>query len=232
MTSPWFTLPPLAADGGVALSVSGRTDAGNTLTFGFGRSDGTQVGVLGERTPPDHPPTDEDPAHPLWRTIGVDAADIPAGANRIQVRARDARTDSFGWLAFTGPRLRSVIPLTRFLAEHGPVLISWPQSFLFPCVHNIATVTGGVAQTPATVIESPRPWFGEDRDPNVGGTFAELAVFGDLHEVPTRLAGHSDIDWGSVLVSGDTAARDTYQRTATTTTVPGIDGSPHPRAER
>jgi arabinosyltransferase B len=232
MTSPWFVLPGLSPDRGVALSVSGRTDHGNTLAFEFGRSDGKQVAMLGDRTPPDPPPADEDPTHPLWRTISVDATDIPAAANRVRIRAAAARTDAFGWLAFTGPRLRSIVGLNRFLAEHGPVLISWPQSFLFPCVYNIAAVNGGLAQTPTTVIESPRPWSTDDRDPNVGGNFAELTTFGDLHEIPSRLIGHPEVDWGSVLVSGDTTAHDAYQRTVTEVTVAGIGGILHQRAER
>jgi arabinosyltransferase C len=231
MTSAWFVLPTLSPDRGVALSVSGRTGDGNALALEFGRRYATEVIVLGDRTPPDHPPDQEDPAHPLWRTIGVDAADVPAGADRVRIRAVDARTDTFGWLAFTGPRQRFVVPLNRFLAEHGPVLITWPQSFLFPCVHNVATVSGGLAQTPATVIESPRPWSIVDRDPNAGGTFAELAVFGALREIPSRLVGHPEIDWGSVLVSVDNAARDAYGRTVTEATVPGIGGMTHPSAE-
>jgi arabinosyltransferase B len=231
-TSRWFMVPALQPDRGIAVSVSGRTDHGNALTFQFGHSDGAQVTVLGDRIPPDYPAAGEDPAHPLWRTIGVDATDLPVGANRVRIRAVDTRTDSFGRLAFTGPRLRSIVALNRFLAAHGPVLITWPQSFLFPCVHNIATVAGGLAQTPATVIESPRPWSTDDRDPHVGGSFAELAVFGDLHEIPSRLVGHPDVDWGAVLVSGDTAGRDAYQRTVTEMTVPGISGSPHERPER
>jgi arabinosyltransferase C len=232
MTSRWFALPALAPDDGVALSVSGRTGDGNRLTLEFGESAAGQVTILGGRVPPDRPLVDEDPLHPLWRTIGVDAADIPMDANRVRIRAVDTRSDPFGWLALTGPRLRSIVPLNRFLAAHGPVLISWPSSFLFPCVHNIAAVNAGVAQTPNTVIESPRPWFREDRDPNVGGTFAELAKFGELHEIPTRLVGHPEVDWGSLLVSGDDASRDAYQRTVTEVTVSGIGGSPHLRAER
>lgn len=232
MTSRWFVLPAPTPNGGVALSVSGRSGNGNTLTLEFGRSGTGPVTVLGDRVPPDHPPADEGPMFPLWRTIGVDAADIPAGADRVRIRAVDARTDPFGWLAFTGPRLRSTVPLNRFLATHGPVLISWAQSFLFPCVHNTAAVDAAVAQTPLTVIESPRPHLTETRDPTVGGTFTELAVFGDLHEIPTRMVGHPEIDWGALLVSGDTAARDAYQRAITVVTVPGIGGSPHPPPER
>lgn len=232
MTSPWFLLPVLPRDSGIAVSVSGRTDDGNTLALEFGRYGGPEVATLGDRTPPDHPPAGEDPDHPLWRTIGVDATDVPPGADRVRIRAIDSRTDSFGWLAFTGPRLRSIVPLNRFLAAHGPVLISWPESFLFPCVRNIATVRGAVAQTPVTIIESPRPWLTDDRNPDIGGTFAELAESGELHEIPSRLIGHPEVDWGAVKVSGDTAARDAYQRTVTEVTVPGIGGVAHQRAER
>ena len=100
-------------------------------------------------------------------------------------------------------------------------------------MHNSAAVDDAVAQTPNTVIESPSPHLTETRDPTVGGTFTELAVFGDLHEIPTRLmVGHPGIDWGTLLVSGDPAARDAYQRTITEVTVPAIGGSPHPAPER
>ncbi|MEN4476953.1 arabinosyltransferase domain-containing protein [Mycolicibacterium cosmeticum] len=232
MTSPWFVLPVLSPDAGIAVSVSGRTDGGNTLAFEFGHSAGTQVSVLSDRGPPDRPAAGEDPDHPLWRTIGVDATDVPPGADRVRIQAVDTRTDAFGWLAFTGPRLRSVVPLNRFLAAHRPVLLSWPQSFVFPCVRDIATVSGGVAQTPGVVIESPRPWLTEDRDPELGGTFAELAQFGNLYEIPSRLIGHPELDWGTVKVSGDTASRDAYQRTVAEVTVPGSGGVMRQRPQR
>lgn len=231
MTSPWFVLPVLSPDSGIAVSVSGRTDDGNALAFEFGRSEGEEVTALGDRAPPDYPPV-EDPVHPLWRTIGIDAAELPPGADRVRIRAVDARTDDFGWLAFTGPRLRSIVPLNRFLVAHGPVLLSWPQSFVFPCVHDIATVSGGVAQTPVVVIESPRPWLTDDRDPEVGGTFTGLAQFGNLYEIPSRLVGHPEVDWGTVKVSGDTASRDAYQRTVTEVTVPGSGAVVRQRPDR
>ena len=214
ITTPWFALPPLDANEGVALSVSGRTDAGNSLVFEFGRSDDGPLAV-GEATPGDRVAIDEDPLHPLWRSIGVDAAQVPSGADRVRIRAVDARADENGWLAFTGPRLRSVLGLNKFLEDNGPVLISWPQSFLFPCVHNIVGVSGGIAQTPRTVIESPRPFFIEDRNPSVGGTFAAAAMFGELHEVPTRLVGHPEVDWGTLMTTPADQVRDDYALTRT-----------------
>ena len=231
MTSAWFVLPPLPDSGGLAISVSGRTDDGNSLTFEFGTSGGQGIVGLGDVAPVDRPAPDENPAHPLWRTIGIDATDVPAGADRVRIRAVDGRSDDLGWLAFTGPRLRSTVALTDFLATRGPVLLSWPMAFLFPCVHDVAGVSAGVARTPLTVIDSPRPHLTEDRKADDGGVFAALTTFGDLYEVPSRLRDHPEVDWGSVLVAGDTAARDAYQRTVTRALVSGIDGVPHPPPE-
>jgi arabinosyltransferase C len=227
MTSEWFVLPPLGVDGGVAVSISGRVDGGNELDFEFGRAEGGRVAPAGNRSPVDQPAVDELAAHPLWRTIGIDAADVPAGADRLRIHAVDGRTDPMGWLAFTGPRLRSVVGLTEFLASQGPVLIGWSTALLFPCVHDVPTVSAGVATTPRTVIESPRPHLNQDRASDVGGVFAALDAFGDLQEVPSRLVGHPDVDWGSVLVSGRPAERDAYQRTVTRTLVSGVGGVPH-----
>ncbi|TRW86365.1 hypothetical protein FK535_07875 [Mycolicibacterium sp. 018/SC-01/001] len=222
ITTGWFSLPSLTPNLGVALSVSGRTSGGNSLTLEFGRADGSAVTILGSSAPVDRPASDEVATQPLWRSIGVDAAEVPAGADRVRVHAVDGRTDEQGWLAFTGPRLRSTIPLTAFLAANGPVLISWPQSFLFPCVHNIAQVSGGLAETPRTVIESPRPWLTEDRDPAVGGTFAGLTGSAVLGEIPSRVIGHPDLDWGTVRVVDTRFERDSYARNTTRTTVRGV----------
>ncbi|MCV7421248.1 arabinosyltransferase domain-containing protein [Mycobacterium yunnanensis] len=230
-TSPWFVLPPQPANGGVTTSVAGRTDGGNRLAFEFGRAGGDGVTPLGEIVPADRPAAGEDPAHPLWRSLGVDATAVPAGADRVRIDAVDARTDPLGWLAFTGPRLRSVIGLTAFLADKGPVLVGWPVAFLFPCIHDVPWVRAGVASTPLTVIESPRPSLIEDRRRDVGGVFATLTVLGQLHEVPSRLVGRPDVDWGSVQVFGG-LARDAYRRTVTRELVPGIGGVAHPAPER
>jgi arabinosyltransferase B len=228
ITTQWFVLPPLEANAGVAVSVSGR----GALTLEFGNADGPDVAPVGATAVADRPASDEDPAHPLWRSVGVDAVDVPVGADRVRIRAVDERTDDAGWLAFTGPRLRTVVPLTTFLADKGPVLVSWPQSFLFPCVHDIAGVSGGVAHTPRVVIESPRPWLTDDRNPDIGGTFAGLAMFGRLNEIPSRLVGHPEVDWGAITVSGDSATRDSYARTTTRTQVWGIGATRDERPER
>lgn len=222
LTSPWFALPPLSPTSGVAVSVSGRTDRGNKLILEFGRSVTGNVAILGNRTPFDRVRHNQDdftgaPDYRQWRSIGLDAAQIPAGADRVRVHAIDNTTDPDGWLAVTGPRLRSVVGLTTFLAHRGPVLVSWPQAFLFPCVHNIVRVGGGLAGAPRVVIEAPRRHgrlSAITTDQSQGGDFAAIRPFGRLYEVPTRLAGHPEIDWGALQLSADPSARDAYQRTS------------------
>ncbi|MDQ2881539.1 MAG: arabinosyltransferase C-terminal domain-containing protein, partial [Actinomycetota bacterium] len=226
MTSPWFQLPPAS---GMAISVSGRTDRGNKLVLEFGRARYAGVTTLGTRVPYDRVRLNQDhldgpPDYRPWRSIGLDAVQVPQGADRVRIRAVDATTDPAGWLAVTGPRLRSVVGFNEFLAGRGPVLVSWPQAFLFPCVRNIVGVGGGLAGAPQVVIEAPRR---EGRLSAVttaqdqGGDFAAIRPFGRLYEVPTRLAGHPDVDWGALELSADTAARDAYQRTTTHITADG-----------
>lgn len=225
LVTQWFSLPP---DTGVAVLVSGRTTDGNSLTFEF--ADATTG--LGDVSPVDRVAPDEDPEHPLWRPVGVDADQIPPGADRVRLRAIDGRTDDEGWLAVTGPRQRSVVPLRTFLADHQPVLIGWPVSFLFPCIRDIPEVSDGLAQTPGAVILGPRPQFDTERNPALGGTFAALDQFGKLGEVPTRLAGHPDVDWGALLISRDDADKDGYDREVRRVTRYGWDSTGHVVPER
>ena len=125
------------------------------------------------------------------------------------------------------------VGLNQFLAANGPVLMSWPTSFVFPCVHNIARVSGGVAQTPAVIIESPRPYANEHGDPSIGGTFAAIAQFGgDYREVPSRLVGHPDLDWGTVLVAPAGQRRDAYRLSITPEIRWGYDTTGRARPEK
>jgi arabinosyltransferase B len=220
MTSPWFTLPALNSDEGLSVSVSGRGDVPDGLAFEFGRADANpQLGAandsviaLADVAAYDRMSPGDDPASFLWRTVTIDAAQVPAGSNRVRIRAVDANTDPAVWVAFTGPRRHTVIGLSEFLAGHAPVLVSWPQSFLFPCVRDIAGVVNGLAQTPRALIVAPGPWFTQATDQQIGGDFAGLVFFNGLHEVATRLTGHPDIRWGTLLVAADTATTDAYQR--------------------
>ena len=124
------------------------------------------------------------------------------------------------------------VGLDEFLADNGPVLMSWPTSFVLPCVRNIVEVSDGLAQTPGVVIEPPRPYFSEDRDPSIGGTFAAVAEFVELHEVPSRMVGHPDVDWGTVLVAPAGPRRDAYERSITHERRWGFDDAGRARPER
>lgn len=235
MTSPWFMLAPLGSAEGLSVSVSGRTDGGNEVFFEFGRSSGDRpvgaaqygVTVLADVAPSDRAVPAGGPERRLWRTVTVDAAQLPAGADRVRIRARDAGDDPAAGLALTGPRRHTVISLTDFLADHGPVLESWPQSFLLPCVHDIAGVADGLARTPRALIVASGPWFTQPSDQRIGGVFAGLVAYGGLHEVATRLAGNPDIDWGRVLLTSGWAHQDAYQRRSV-----GIQRSGHEEGRR
>lgn len=222
LVSGWFTLPALRADQELALTVSGRTDGGNQLRLEFGASSGTTVDPLGERIPLDRPHTDPraEPDPASWRSVWLSPPDIPAGADRVRVRAVDGTADSGGWLALTGPRLREVVPLNDFLGANGPVLVNWPIAFLFPCVTDVVGVAHGVAAAPRVIVEPPGRYAelaAVSTAPTAGGNFAALRTLSRRAEVPTRLLGHPETDWGSVwLVDYPDLDRGGYRRVVTT----------------
>lgn len=221
MTSPWFALPTLGPEGGVALSVSGRVAEPNTLVLEFGRAGAGAVETLGESQPIDRVSPELDLNRSSWRTIGVDARQVPPRADRVRIRAEDASSDPASWLAFTGPRLRSAVGLTEFLSARGPVLVNWPLAFVFPCVRDIPRVAGGLAEAPQVLIEEPVPWSTAATDQTIGGSFAGLVPLGNLFEVATQVVGHPDIDWGTLRLTGDDASPDAYGRSVTRTTRSG-----------
>ncbi|MDT7667055.1 MAG: arabinosyltransferase [Pseudonocardiales bacterium] len=277
LISPWFTLPRLAADQQVAVSVAGRTDGGNRLVLEFGRAGPAAapaaapvptyspaaagpaptsppaaavrpptaapvpthspaaatapetVTPLGTVTPPDpmRAPFGVTPEYRLWRAVGVGAAQVPAGADRVRVRAADGTADPDGWLAVSGPRLRQVLGLNGFLAEHRPVLVAWPIAFLFPCVTDPVAVHHGLAQAPVTVLEAPRSYgdlSAATTDPGIGGNFAPLRTLGGLGEETNQLAGRPGVDWGNVLLTHYPAARDQYRVDTSWVQVSGLHG--------
>ncbi|HTK61401.1 MAG TPA: arabinosyltransferase domain-containing protein, partial [Pseudonocardia sp.] len=243
LVSPWFALPALAPDQELALTVSGRTDGGNSLALEFGIHDfgahaGPQVRSLGQRAPTDLPHSETpntgrpDPPDPsVWRSVWLTRNRIPGGADRVRVVAVDGSSEPDGWLALTGPRLRSVVPLPGFLAANGPVLVNWPIGFLFPCVRNVVTVAHGIVGAPRAVLAPARRYDGlggQSLDPAAAGDFAVLSgqgSLGSLGEVPTRVVGHPDLDWGSLRMAGyREAVRDGYAVRLTEITVPGWVG--------
>jgi arabinosyltransferase C len=238
LVSGWFTLPALAPDQELAMTVSGRTGGGNGLTLEFGAQGaqaGSQVRSLGEQAPTDLPHSEtpntgipDPPDQSVWRSVWLTPDRIPAGADRVRVIAVDRSSDPDGWLALTGPRLRAVVKLPDFLAANGPVLVNWPIAFLFPCIRNVVTVAHGIVGAPRAVLAPARRYDalgGQSLDPEAAGDFAMLRSLGTLGEVPTRIVGHPDLDWGSMqLADYQGAVRDGYEVRLSQVTTPGWVG--------
>jgi arabinosyltransferase C len=173
------------------------------------------------------PGGNDGPKYRYWRAIGVGPADIPAGADRVRVEAVDGTADPNGWLAVTGPRLRRVMGLAQYLHQHRPYLVAWPVAFLFPCLKDSVTVSDGLAQAPAGILEAPDQYAGLSSvttDPASGGDFAALRTLGHLGEETNQLAGHPGADWGNVLLPHYAIARDRYQRHTEWVRVSGLRG--------
>ena len=199
LTSQWFTLPRLGSTEGLSASVVGPAGAAG-VSFQFGRADQSAVVPLGQADAADLAPPDVNAQLRVWRAVTVDAAQIPAGADRVRLHV-DAAGGPTDWVAITGPRRNASVSLTEFLSGRGPVLLSWQQSFVFPCVHDVARVADGIAQTPRVMVVTFGPWFTEPQDVRLAGVFAGLQPFGHLYQIPTRVPGHPEIQWGAVLVS-------------------------------
>lgn len=272
MTTAWFGLTRPTPDQELAVGVAGRTSDGASLTWEFGRGDR----VVGERPVVEDPEPDRGyrgyagsaeqerlqdagARRDRWRTVTVPAAEVPAGADRVRLRATDDRTDTGGWIAFTGPRVVAPEPLDRWLADRGPVLVDWAIAFAWPCAGELPRVAGGIAQTPGAVITTPTApfdpvpgerttnpsppgdivperWTGGTaglflgQDP--GGSFAGLEAVGSLRELDTRLPDEPGRRWGRVLVPdlGDLET-DRYDVATGTRTVPGTEGDPAPTVD-
>lgn len=226
LVGPWFGLPAL--DGRqVALSIAGRVGDGTSLELEFGRGDagiGRVAPAAANTVDPAEPVDDElpgrqprpVPATLTWRTVAVDSAEVPAGADRVRIRAVDAATDPDGWLATTGPRLRDVVALRDFLAVRGPVLVDWPLAFLLPCVLDRPRVAGGLAAAPAVRVMPPETYAGLAgiaTDRGQGGSFLGVGTQARAVEVPTRLVGAPDLEWGHLVLLDHGLALDTYRVT-------------------
>lgn len=222
LASAWFGLPKLDRGQEVAVSVAGRPGGANSLFLQFGRAgSGTVVPLAGRRV-------DDDGGGPEWRSLGVGAAAVPLGADRVRVVARDASADLGGWLAVTGPRLRDTMSLGGYLSRRGPVLIDWPMTWAMPCVRHVPVVAHGVAQAPAVILRAPGVYGTRDAEiaylPDQGGSFAGTRVVGTTREVASRLAGEPSTEWGHVLLVEYPFGLDAYASSTRTVRQWGWEG--------
>ena len=222
LVSPWFALPELGGGQDVAVSAAGRTGGGNLVALEFGRSDdgGSGTTPLGSRV------VGEAGDQPTWRPLSVAARDVPAGADRVRVHAVDATTDLGGWLAVTGPRVRTAESLQTFLDGRGPVLPDWPLAWHVPCVEDFPVVADGLAETPDVIVGAPGGYADLAAIaylPEQGGSFAGVSM-AQAREVPSRLAGAPQEDWGHVIELDYPLGRDRYDRATDQITLWGWEG--------
>ncbi|QIZ35407.1 arabinosyltransferase domain-containing protein [Saccharopolyspora sp. ASAGF58] len=235
LTSAWFGLPGLTGDQTLSLWVSGRPEQGNSLALEFGTAGGRQVATRELRDPP---PTDlpfDDPRHgrPIdwrnfrgWRLLTVEPGEIPAGAERVRVRAEDRTSDDQGWLTVSGPAVRDVVPLRQALEEREPALIDWPMSFVFPCLFNYPQVSHGVATSPRMLITPPAGEGSMAFEPDMGGVFAGVPMLSQQLELPTRLRHAPGNTWGHLYYVRYPIDRDAYATTRHRERIGGADGDP------
>ena len=245
LQTAWYDLPKLGSRQQLALWVAGRIGDGNAVTLQFGRRVGQGVQALGEHVVPPvvspEPLPYNDPVNgrpqrfrdlDRWRSTGISAEQVPTSSEVVRVRALDGSTDRQGWVAVTSPAVRDVMRLDRFLDDRGPVLVDWPIAFAFPCRIDAPAVRGGLAQTPRVIIRTPRR-YGEGVDmtyiPELGGTFYGLKSGAAWIEVPSRVVGDPDIEWGQVMVPLTPRPNDNYTASTTTSRAPGHQPtSPYP----
>lgn len=217
LTTGWFGLPQLGPDQELAVAVAGRSGDGNRIALEFATPDGvTTERVLDDTAldsderrsyPSDHVVVDRPQDHPAWRDLSVRAADIPAGADRVRIRAVDGTTDPAGWVAVAGPRLRAVLPMRDYvLQQQVPVLVDWSMTWNAPCLRNLPRVVGGLVEPPGLLLTSPEALgFGGTAafERSIGGTFAGVRDLGQWRELPTQLRGVDRTpeypEWGHLI---------------------------------
>jgi hypothetical protein len=205
------------------VDAAGRTGGADRLELEFGRSGGPEDAVtpLARRGIGDGA-VDQ----PGWRPLSVAAGDVPATADRVRVVAADESTDVGGWLAVTGPRVRTAEDLQTWLSEQsGPVLPDWPLAWHLPCVGNLPTVADGLAQTPGIIIAAPRSYGAANIAylAGQGGSFTGVNAARSV-EVPSRLIGDPQEEWGHVIRLDYPLGRDLYDRSTEHVTLWGWEG--------
>lgn len=230
LTTRWYTLPGAEQGQELVVDVAGRTGQGNTLELEFGRGAGTPepAGRLSlddtgtaDAAEADYPTDRVEEAAPLnrpgWRSVRIDPAEIPPGADRVRVRAVDDTTDPGGWVAVAVPRLRTLAPVVPLLRDaDGPVYVDWSILWAAPCLRDLPTVRAGLAQTPHYLVLGPSSLgfagdvsFGE----TAGGSFAAMRRGSTETTIATVIDTADDpdqADWGAVARIDPDIARDAY----------------------
>jgi arabinosyltransferase C len=186
VTTPWWDLPTLPADGSaqVAVLAAGTLGQGNSLVAEFGRraADGTVQAV--ERVPLTDTASDT-----IWRTFAL--PDAGGRADLVRLTAVDRSGGTGGWLAFTAPAVAQQVPLREVLPP-GPVALSWQVAFQFPCLP-LPRVADGITEPPRSAVVWGDPSLSGFDDgtwqPFRGGLFGQVRRLSTGLQLATTLDG-------------------------------------------
>lgn len=229
LTTRWYRLPPREPGQQLRVDVAGRTGQGNTVELQFGRGGAAEpigrVSLDDTRTadaaradyPTDRVEEDAPLNRPGWRSVRIDATEIPPDADRVRIRAVDDTTDPGGWVAVAVPRLQTAVPVVPMLrAAEGPVYVDWSIFWVAPCLRDMPTVRAGLARTPEYLVLGPSS-LGFALDVSfteaAGGSFAAMRRGSTETPVATRVDTADDPDqddWGSVSRVETDLGRDDY----------------------
>lgn len=194
LRSPWYDVPPDAADGKspIVLSLAGIESGANSLALEFGRDTDRGFEVL------DRQPVQQEPA-PQWRDHRTVVGDEARGATKVRVVGDDQALGLQGWLAVSPPRVPQLTTMTQVVGD-DPTFVEWPAALMHPCL-NISQLRDGIAEMPKFRVAGG----GDVRDigqgwssPDAGGPFGWMNVASSVQELPTYMQNDPQMDWGSL----------------------------------
>ena len=227
LTSPWFTVPPLAPGESLGVVVSGRSGGENEVRLETADREAPSRVLDAVRV-------GEGLDGPYWQQVRAFGDDVEG--DLVRVVATDAATGVGGWLAVSQPVV--VRPVTvREYAEGRAVHVDWQLRIAFPCLDQVP-VRDGLAGLPDLVLTTaPRAsaaaTYGLALDEDQGGAFALARQVSAPEVVPTRLpfASREAVlrgqDLGTLAVWIYPYRADGYEVARGTETVPGWEWGYH-----
>ncbi|AWT27323.1 putative arabinosyltransferase C [Corynebacterium provencense] len=205
-TTSWYTLPERRADAPLLVisaagivahnDINGVYKYGQDITVEYGRSTGgtgeNSFEVMGEIVPMDIETS------PQWRNLRVPMDQIPADADVVRIVAEDRNVTPNQWLAFTPPRVPTLVDMNDIVTPDVPALIDWGTPLQFPCQRPFDH-RAGVAEIAQFQI-SPDHTAKKEHSPVQsyygGGAGGLMQMTTRAEEMPTYLQDDWQRDWG------------------------------------